>query len=208
MKNNVIDITERLQENDAKESKKNQKVRFDLEHAKIAVSTSILSILILVTMANSRLIARDQEEQKSASRGIASVSTGTSEVEDGLAHRLASQALSEKGTVGKLPSAVDRLALEFFEGKYNVRLSNDGKITEIKLADSREPKHIDDLMGFLETHRNVLPVAFERGVKVGHTAIDGGVVEKFELVNKVSLPVAKVEFRIDTLGRLLSMSVE
>ena len=43
---NVIDMTERIQEPDARERVKHLKVRFDLERAKVGLSASILSIVV------------------------------------------------------------------------------------------------------------------------------------------------------------------
>ena len=55
-KGKVIDMTERIHAPDYRERLRNLKVRLDLEHAKVAVSTSLLSIVVLVTLANNNLM--------------------------------------------------------------------------------------------------------------------------------------------------------
>jgi hypothetical protein len=86
----VIDISERLPNRNPMDKLKSLKVRLDLEQAKVAIPVSLLSILTVVTLANSKLL-QDPEviqsremassgtpEMVRPSRGIASVPTGTS----------------------------------------------------------------------------------------------------------------------------------
>ncbi len=208
-KDNVIDMTDRMQQPDQKSRLKNLKVRLDLEQAKIAVSTSLLSILVLVTIANSRLASQDTP-QIAGGRAIASVANGTSEVEDTIVHSLADRALSSDAVIGRKPSSIEQLSFGFLEGKYALHMQN-GKLSEIEFANSVDsadrPKHIDDPAQFLEANREVLPVAFSRSVKVEHLANKAEIIETYQLVNEISRPVANVQFRMDTVGRLLSMKV-
>ena len=53
---NVIDMTERIHHPDFKEYLRGLKVRFDLENAKVAISASLLSVVLLATLANDRLV--------------------------------------------------------------------------------------------------------------------------------------------------------
>ncbi len=207
-KNNVIDMTERMETPDARERLKHLKVRFDLEHAKIALSTSLLSVVVLVTLANRNLMNNAPTEMK-ASRGIASVSTGTSEIEDSLVRSLAKHEL-DSNSMGRQPSSIEALAFGQLEGKYAVRMAN-GKLAELEFSDvtsqGDRPKHIDDRIGFLDSHRDLLPVAFDKSIKIDSQAQGESTIETYQLINEVSRPVASVEFKLDAAGRLLSMRV-
>lgn len=217
---NVIDMTERIPETDQRAGLRGLKVRFDLEHAKIAVSTSLLSIVILVTLANNNLmtsITPSADEVLPSSyggRSIASVPGGSQLAapaaagDSKLVKELASRALSPSASVGQKPSALERLAFGFFEGKYAVRLQA-GKIHEIEFASDNNPadaKHIDNFPSFIESQRDLLP-EFARSVKVGDGREGSDRIKTFELVNEVSAPVAKVEFRVDDDSRLLGVRV-
>jgi hypothetical protein len=208
-KNNVIDMTERLETPDARERLKNLKVRFDLEHAKIALSTSLLSIVILVTLANRNLMNNATPTEMKPTRGIASVSTGTSDVEDSLVRTLAKHDLDSQ-SIGRQPSSIESLAFGQLEGKYAVRMA-DGKLAELEFSDvtsqGDRPKHIDDRAGFLDSHRDLLPVAFDKPIKIESQVRGETTVETYQLINEVSRPVANVEFKLDAAGRMLSMRV-
>lgn len=216
-KPNVIDMTERIQTPDYRERLKSLKVRLDLEHAKIAVSTSLLSIVVLVTLANNNLMTSiaprdiDTETAPSIGRGIASVpgnavSTVTDNVE--LVRELANRDLSPKASVGKKPTSLEKLAFGFLEGKYAVRLQN-GKLREIEFtAESKieDAKKVDNYISFIDNQRELLP-EFAHSLKIGEGREGAHRVETFQLVNSVSMPVAKVQFRRDSDGRLLGMRV-
>lgn len=217
---NVIDMTERIPETDDRASLRHLKVRFDLEHAKIAVSTSLLSIVILVTLANNNLmtsISPSAEEAVPTSyggRSIASVPGGSQVAAPAaasdakLVKELASRVLSPAASLGQKPSALERLAFGFFEGKYAVRL-HAGKIREVEFASENNPadaKRIENLVSFIESQRDLFP-EHARSVKVGDNHEGSDHVKTFELVNEVSVPVAKVEFRVDDENRLLGLRV-
>lgn len=207
--NNVIDMTERIQEPDTIERMKNLKVRFDLEHAKIALSTSLLSVVVLMTLANRNLMNNSVPEEMKQSRAIASVPTGTSDAEDMLVRALAKHELSST-SIGRQPSSIEALAFGQLEGKYAVRLAN-GKISELEFSDvtsqGDHPKHIDDRGNFLDTHRDILPVAYDKSIKIDSQVSGNSTLETYQLVNEVSRPVANVEFVLDAAGRMLSMRV-
>lgn len=213
MKNgNVIDMTDRIREPDAVARLRQLKVRLDLEHAKVALSTSLLSIVILVTLANNNLM-KSVDEDKAAQgggRAIASVGASTVEETEGnkqLIQNLAQRDLSAAAKVGKKPSAIEKLAFEVLEGKYAVRL-DDGKISEIEFSNSSElPKPVATLMAFLESHRDLLPADFAKRVKVDRTEEGSQTTEIYQLVNQYSMPVAKVLLRMDAAGRVLAMRV-
>ncbi len=207
---NVIDMTERIQEPDAKARLKNLKVRFDLEHAKLALSTSLLSVVVLVTLANRGLMnSAAPVEVVRGARAIASVSTGTSNAEDILVRELAKHDLNQV-SMGRQPSSIESLAFGQLEGKYAVRLE-DGKLAELEFSDvtsqGDRPKHIDDRGVFLDSHRDILPVAYDKSIRIDSQSSHGTTTEIYQLVNEVSRPVANVEFHLDSAGRMLSMRV-
>lgn len=209
-KSNVIDMTERIQAPDAMERLRHLKVRFDIERAKVALSTSLLSIVVLVTLANNDLMSSTQVEPvNQGGRGIASVSTGTSDAEDEFVRALARRDLQSEDAIGRKPSSLETLAFETLEGKYSVRLEN-GKLAELEFTETTtgddSPKHIDDFAKFFDKNRELLPVAYDKPVRINHAAADGGEVkETYQLINEISRPVANVEVRKDAAGRLLSM---
>ena len=208
-KDNVIDLTERLETPDSLERLKHLKVRFDLEHAKIALSTSLLSVVVLVTLANRNLMTNEVPQDMKPTRGIASVSTGTSEVEDSLVRTLAKHEL-DLNSMGRQPSSIESLAFGQLEGKYAVRMAN-GKLAELEFSDvtsqGDHPKHIDNRAAFLDSHRDLLPVAYDKTIKIESQAQGETTLETYQLVNEVSRPVARVEFKLDAAGRMLSMRV-
>lgn len=221
-KDNVIDMTDRITEPNYKDYLKGLKVRFDMEHTKVAISTSLLSIVVLVTLANNNLVTSitpvEQNEPARATRGIASVPGGSLSMAStqapsvgienpALLKELASRDLSPEAAVGRKPTALEKLAFEVLEGKYAVRVQ-DGVINEIELSDGfgAEAKQLDSLPSFIESQRALLP-SYDRVVKVGSEREGVSQIETFQLVNAVSIPVAKVQVRLDDGGRFVGMRV-
>ena len=213
----VIDISERLPNRNPMDKLKSLKVRLDLEQAKVAIPVSLLSILTVVTLANSKLLTSPEviQSQELASegtlikpsRGIASVPTGTSENEDQLVKEMATKTLSEISAVGRKPSALEKLTIETLEGKYAVRMDEGQKISEIQISDSQTNEAIKFEANFLETNRQWMPVKFDKSVRVKNDDSFGGSKQMYHLVNKLSMPVAKVDVSLDSDGRLLSLKV-
>jgi len=206
-KDNVIDMTERMQEPDARERVKHLKVRFDLERAKVGLSASILSIVVLVTLANAKMLRDDSNKEQAAaqSRAIASVPTGTSDGEDSLVRELARKDLSHSASVGKQPTAIEKLAFGYLEGHYSIGLDN-GKLTSLEKSGD-EAKQIEDVQAFLEANRDVLPVSFDKPIKVGKETNGDVITESWQLVNSVSRPMANVMVRLDQGGHLIGLRV-
>ncbi len=220
-KDNVIDMTHRIHEPDYKERLKGLKVRFDMEQFKVAVSTSLLSIVVLVTLANNNMmnkLTNPQVEMGSVtqgSRGIASVGETTyamPAVENlreraEIVQELSKRSLSAAASVGREPSSLEKLAFGVLEGKYAVRL-HDGKLQEIEFTESvshDQAKRLENLTAFLDSQRSLLP-EFERTMKA-QSESEAKNVETFQLLNQVSMPVAKVQFQLDDEGRMLGMRV-
>jgi hypothetical protein len=213
---NVIDMTSRMKTPDFSERLKNLKVRLDLEHARVAVPASLLSIVLLVTLANATMMNTPKAtdlasvDAEVSGRAIASVSTGTSIAEDQLVRRLAKGALSDTASVGRKPSSLENLTLGLLEGKYAVRMQ-DGRLRELEFtitpSDQDRPKHIEDREAFLKAHADLLALEFDKTIKVEQSKEGGSTLETYHLVNGLSIPVAKVQFRLDSVGRMLSMRV-
>lgn len=141
---------------------------------------------------------------------------GTTEMEDSLVSRLSGSDLSTTAAVGRLPSKLEALTLGFLEGKYAVQLVN-GKIRGLRFSNTAwsgeangasNPKEVEDPVAFLESHRDLLPVSFAKSVKIDSSSAEGKLSETFQLVNSLSMPVAKVRFQMDASGRLLAMQVQ
>lgn len=213
----VIDISERLPNRNPMDKLKSLKVRLDLEQAKVAIPVSLLSILTVVTLANSKLLTSPEviQSQELASegtlikpsRGIASVPTGTSDNEDQLVKEMAGKTLSEISAVGRKPSALEKLTIETLEGKYAVRMDDAQKISEIQISESQANEAIKFESNFLETNRQWMPVTFDKSVRVQNDLFKSGSKQMYHLVNSLSMPVAKVDVSLDSDGRLLSLKV-
>jgi hypothetical protein len=188
------------------------------DHFRAALATGLVSLLFLVTLANNSLLsvpdvqsANLSSREPSSVRDVASVPTGTSDWEDQMVSRLSKLSISKDVQLGHRPSALDRLTLEFLEGKYSVRLEN-GKIRELSFSDSAQtgdrPKYVMDRTAFLDQNRDLLPVIFQGAVKAGVFQNSEELIESYDLVDKSRSTVAKVEFRMDKSGRLLSMKID
>lgn len=219
--NNVIDLSQhRVTNANGRKLKDNLKMRLDLEQAKVLVTTSLISVLFIVTLANNSIMsARPVVADGSSSlssrtpaslRDPAAVPLGTSQWEDDMVARMAKLDVSEVEKVGRRPSSIDRLTFEFLEGKYAVRLEN-GKINELEFSDGARsgdrPKYVNDRARFLEENRDLLPVQFSKSVIIDAKPSGAETVESYSLVNSADVTVAKVEFHLDSSGRLLSMKV-
>ncbi len=221
MPRKVIDLTERIE---ARASAKNpleklkaMKVRLDLEQAKIAIPASLLSIVVVVTLANSKLLnspdvveSRDLASQGvtiAPSRGIASIPTGTSDNEDQLVKAMSEKTLSEISAVGRKPSALEKLSLETLEGKYAIRMDDTQKISEIEIAQDQIANPVAFDSKFIEKNRAWMPVSFEKSIRVQNTSSESGSRQTFHLVNGMSMPVARVDVSLDPSGRLLALRV-
>lgn len=206
-------MTSRVQEPETIERMKSLKTRFDLEHAKIALSTSLLSVVVLVTLANKNLMSSsDQADQPRAGRGIASVPTGTTDAEDSLVKVLSKKELGAH-SLGRRPSSLDSLVFGTLEGKYAIRLDH-GKLQELEFSatvgadsESDRPKHIQNRAEFINQNHELMPVAFDKAVWIDRAQSGETTTEIYQLVNDVSRPVATVEFKLDQAGRMLSMKV-
>jgi hypothetical protein len=204
---NVIDMTERMQEPDQKARLKNLKVRFDLEQAKVGLSASLLSIVFLVTIANNNIL-KSANVQQTNQRGIASVPTGTSDAEDSFVRALAQRELSAQSVVGKKPSDLEKLAFGQLEGKYAIRLEN-GKLRELAFSADKDgaPKMVSDRAEFIDANKALMPTRFDKIVKISSVDQNGDTEETYQLVDSISRPLANVQFVLDHDGRLLNMKV-
>jgi hypothetical protein len=191
----------------------------DLEHTKVAVSTSLLSVVVLVTLANNNLMSKVTpvlvvaQNEMPGGRGIASVGASASLADSFISENpkmlaeLAKHNLGPKASIGQNPTSLDKLAFGYLEGKYAVRLQH-GTISEIEISESSldEAKHIESLSAFIENQRALLP-DFRRSVKAGDEQAGSETLQVYELMNEKSAPIAKVQFRTDDAGRFIAMRV-
>ncbi len=216
----VIDLTERIEArksaNGPLEKIKAMKVRLDLEQAKIAIPASLLSIVVVVTLANSKLLnapdavqTRELASQgvSGQSRGIASIQSGTSQNEDELVRAMSTKTLAEIAAVGRKPSALEKLSLETLEGKYAVRMNESQKISEIEISATQIANPVAFDSKFIESNRAWMPVTYDKSIRVQNTESDSGARQTYHLVNSLSMPVARVDVSLDTEGRLLALKV-
>lgn len=217
-KDNIIDLTSRMAPQQEKRPlNRNLKLRLDLEQAKIAVSTSLISVVLLVTLANNALLAPKASEAQSVavsttipSRGIASVSIGAPEEERALVKHVASLSLNETASIGRKPSRLDEFSFGYLEGKYHVEGEN-GKVAEVEFSNDpntgNDPKEISDRAQFLRDHKDVLSVKYESAIRVSSSTLDEKIVESYQLLNSYNMPVARVDFKLSSNNGLLYMKV-
>ncbi len=217
---NIIDLASRVRNPVTLSRIKDLEMRIDAEQTKLLISTSLISILFLVSLANNSMLepvdvvevsSVELPSISSDGRGPASAPTGTSAWEDNVASRLSNMSLKEVAAVGRAPSLLEKLAFGFLEGKYTLRLES-GKIRELAFTDSahpgQQPKSLSDRVRFLTENRELLPVDFDRPQRIESHQSGDATVESYNLLNRSSIPVAKVRFHLDSEGRLLSMKVE
>jgi hypothetical protein len=85
-----------------------------------------------------------------------------------------------------------------------------GKLHEVELSragdGSSEGRKFSGADEFLNSHRDLLP-EYSKSVRVGEGHEGAHKIETYQLVDKVSMPVAKVQFRLDGDSRLLGLRV-
>ena len=218
-RDNVLDLNEKLEAKKPVIELGNSGKTLTLDQIKLAVTGSILSIVVLVCLANNVLLqplsGRLQLASESASidgpsRGIASVATGTSEREDELVRMVASHELSERAIIGRRPSGIESLTFGLLEGKYAVRLES-GKIREIQISPSDEgaeysvlPKHID-LVSLLQKNKGLFVVDFSRAEVASASDETSRVLN---LIGANGGRVGRVVATLDGEGGLLSLRVQ
>jgi hypothetical protein len=228
---NVIDLTKRIQARAETEAEiaiatgQKPRVTWDIERTKVAVATSLLSVVLLVTLANNNVLSGGGAETNTVetefasvttetirpSRGIASVSgTGMALAEQDVVKRLASHELTAEG-VGRPPSSVEAFVFGTLEGKYAVKLA-DGKVHGIEYSAQDDvdtpPTSVSNLSAFLVENRGIMPVQFDRAIRVGREKSGQIVRESFELIDDSLAAKANVEFELDSSGGLLAMKIE
>lgn len=218
--NNIIDLSQRRTKAGKGTEVESLNLKLDTNQLRAAIATALLSVVFLVTVTNNSLLSAEDvrvgegtlsSRIPASDRQVASVPTGTSDWEDQMVSRLSKLSVSENLQVGRRPSSLERLTLEFLEGKYAVRLEN-GKIRELSFSDSSQsgdrPKYVLDRTAFLDQNRDLLPVHFAESKRAGIKTNELEVIESYDLVDKSSATVAKVEFHMDKSGRLISMKID
>lgn len=181
-------------------------------------SGALASVLFVVTLLNLTL---SQNETKQNTRTIASVeathSTRAELWKADLLHKMVQVADRKMASVASRPTDLDQLRFGLLEGKYSLKLES-GRITEIEFQESNQiserPKYIDKAE-FLTTYKDLVAADFETAQRVRRAIEDGKIVEEFELINSASKDrgptssnvVARVAFKSDESGRLLSMKL-
>lgn len=187
-----------------------------LNEKKIVFATAILSVLVVISVFNRNTFSTDKSvaELASSSQGgsqensrqIASVPLGTSNSEDSVTKEWSLKTLDDQTKLGQDPSRVEQLTFGLLEGKYSVRLK-DGKLNGFELTDaSSQPKMVANLQKFLAENKEILPVKFDT-ISIVKASKGEENVQKFALLSPESRRMAEVEFRLDSLGRLISMRI-
>lgn len=223
-KNNVIDLSQRRTKRAEPAPVREVRLKLDPDQARALVTTTLLSVLLVVGLANNSLFSgsgkaggetalSSQAPAAGGDRSIASVPSGTSRFEEETVARLSKVSIQNPDGIGRSPSALERLTVEFLEGRYTVQLEN-GRVKELAFVNAESAgdgafaaKRIEDRARFLESNRELLPVEFTRTAKLQVVARDGEVIETYDLLDASKQSVAKVRFQLDTDNRLIAMTV-
>ncbi len=192
--------------------------RVQFERNRMFISGSIVSILILATLANTNLFSLNsadsnlQVRKVTTGRMIASVKSDSENRNDYDKEvlNLAKSNLNRRtASFGKSPSLQDKLRYETLEGKYLMQFE-EGKIKSIEFTrltqQGSEPKYVNNREEFLSRHKSLLPVNFDLAKKSSVQKSRLKTIEKFNLIDGVN-SVANVEFQMDAYGRFISMKV-
>lgn len=221
--NNIIRFPGKKQKPSLKPVSQNEtsKARFDLEQRKVLVSASLVSIVLVVTFAN-QVLMRDSVNTPARvamnipTRSLASVQSGgalearrdQTTWEKQVAHELGQTEGRLPASLGRTPSAEEKLQYGLLEGKYSVQF-HEGKISEIQFgAESigSSPTFFKDAEKFLKVNRSLLPFQFDRLVLNSRTAEQTKVVEKYDVL-LTDQKVGRADFELDSFGRLLSLKL-
>ncbi len=184
--------------------------RYDLEQKKVLVSASLFSIVLVATLANRTLLSHSiapSASSQNESRGLASVDNELiTKPQTLIIQELSKSTERQPASLGRTPTAEEKLRFGLLEGKYMIRFSK-GKITQIQFHDDMQsgvPKYVESPKSFLESHRDLLAVPFEHAVLNDKKIYPTKVLEIYDLV-QTNKPVGQVQFELDIYGRLLSM---
>ena len=193
-----------------------RKVQF--EKNRFFISASIVSILVLATLANTNIFApstpsvmASRHSVRPVGRFIASINDlkmQRSEYDQNLLNELSVD--RNTASFGLKPSLEDKLRYETLEGKYLMQFSKGNKIKSIeftRLEDrSGEPKYLNNRAEFISKHKKLMPVVFDSTTRTHVKKSRLKTVENFDLIDGDN-KVANVEFQLDAYGRFISMKV-
>jgi hypothetical protein len=191
-----------------------------VEKNRIFISASIVSVLVLATLANTNIFSfnnsapQDFAQYNSANTGrfIASVDKPVNQriqYDKEILALTKSKINRETASFGKKPSLQDKLKYEVLEGKYLMQFEK-GKIKSIEFTriqkSSGEPKYVNNRKEFLSEHKSLFPVNFDVAQQASVQKSRLKTVESFNLMDGLN-KVANVEFQLDVYGRFISMKV-
>lgn len=211
-KDNVIDLTEKIAERNGQNAFRKKfeklKVSLELEQAKVIIPASIMSILVVVTIINSKMLDFNSEIESASlasasvesvqQRGIASIPTGTSDKEDKTVHSLA---IAGDAVLGQQPTALERFKNESLGGQYTIR-SKAGYVSAITLATKNADPVAFNLEALIKTP-GLFPKQVNQAVKVAELTENGKIFETYRLVDHLSIPQGELRVELDQERRLL-----
>jgi len=194
------------------------------DNKKVLISSSLLSILFIVTMANRNLMRPQEEainwtgiEQSEGSRSIASIESSNFARNNDWEKEVA-QELSQ--TVGRKPSSISSSASEeqqfrygFLGSAYRVQYNLSGKVEEIEYDRSlsarisHDPKYLSASDMLNGRYKSFLPWTFDTW-KADKKTVEGEIIEEISLNDKDGNRVGVITFKTDSHGRFLSMKAQ
>lgn len=217
-KNNVILMPLRRMTKERIQSR----LRFDLEQRKMAVAASLVSILLLVALANNSIwkesdIVASNTGSEMGSRDLASVGNATDTVdrdvkwERAMAEQLAMPRKERTQNLANAerPTLQDHFLFSKLRGLYQARYE-DGKIVGLVFQRSGDVLDVPVYVGndeIFDRYKSLLSVNFSSAHMEKQTQDHETKVQVFKLLSKDRSTVAELELRRDAFDRLLSLTV-
>jgi hypothetical protein len=196
----------------------NSKVRFDLEHRKVVLSASLVSILVVLSVFNQTLFSPAKSTPVRQARGIASMedSPEVQQLQTQWEYRLAKQMAhfdAESGerdtaSIGQMPSPMEQLRFGLLENKYQFNFK-EGKVSALHFPENSpdRPKYITEGKTFLLEHQKLFAIDFKNVKQAARKPADDKTTESFSLLDGDLKTIGNATVVTDQYGRLLSVEL-
>lgn len=182
----------------------------ELKNKRIAISASIISIAVLVTIANSKLLSQKESHGRMIASVHETLTSSNSQWYQSLSKKLAKEPQRGLASIGKTPSPMDQLRFGFLEGKYALRFE-EGSLAEIEFYKSSDmkPRIIANKEEFLNDYKDLLKLPYNSVEKLTEYNVEGVKEEVYALKGEDKKVMAKAYFGLDQeSGRFLSLKIE
>lgn len=187
---------------------------------KLLISSSLLSIVFIVTMANRNLMKAEEdsirwvgnEQVADGSRSIASVEPvhfeRNNEWEREVAHELSQEVGRKPASISSSASDEQKFRYGFLGSGYRVNYNSRGKVEEIIADDTNKIKYISAADILNGKYKTFLPWDFSNWTNAEKKTIQNEVIETINLLGGDGKVVGLITFKTDVHGRFLSMKAQ